>query len=301
MIIEYGDTYYKKNNMNIWWNITNNCNLKCYYCKLNYEEPFTKKENLDKIIEFINFLITKKDNIHLQLFGGEPTIYPDFIYILENLNNDINISLSTNLLSSLEKIQKIEETKKVNEYNISMHFSLIDKEKFKRNLEYLISKGVNMSLGVMLEKNEYLNDIISFLNNYKQRISCLIKVVDIVTLNDIEKNIIREFNKNQNLDDHVYYIKKSDGKIKYVDYTEFEKVLKFDTNHCICYAVNNNLSIDSNGDLYPCLQYKKLKLGKIGNIISDKDVLYKINKKYILCKSNMCECEHFIPKKFIRM
>ena len=79
--------------------LTYRCNLHCSYCFAN---EFVNKENKD--ITISNFLkavsfVTKSENADVGLIGGEPTLHPGFLEIMELLiaNQRVSqISLFTN-------------------------------------------------------------------------------------------------------------------------------------------------------------------------------------------------------------
>ena len=78
--------------------LTFGCNLHCSYCINNYEEQILKKGIMDgeSWVRGLNRL-KLRHNLPVTLQGGEPTLHPDFYYIIENLRQDIEIDILTNL------------------------------------------------------------------------------------------------------------------------------------------------------------------------------------------------------------
>ena len=79
--------------------LTLDCNLKCDYC-INYygggngfKKPIISGK---KWVEMLNRIICPED-LPLTLQGGEPALHPDFIWIIKNLKEDLNIDILTNL------------------------------------------------------------------------------------------------------------------------------------------------------------------------------------------------------------
>ena len=79
--------------------LTLDCNLKCDYC-INYygggnkfQKPIISGK---KWVEMLNRIICSED-LPLTLQGGEPALHPDFIWIIKNLKEDLNIDILTNL------------------------------------------------------------------------------------------------------------------------------------------------------------------------------------------------------------
>ncbi len=87
--------------------LTYKCNLGCQYCyekgaKLNY--PDILLDNFEKILKWLRK--NKRDRIIL--LGGEPTVHPDFKYILKIAeSNKMNVAILTNLMCNEEAIEAI--------------------------------------------------------------------------------------------------------------------------------------------------------------------------------------------------
>src|SRR3989338_3733197 len=83
------------------------CNLKCEYCINYYEKGKFKKGILNgqDWLEGLNRIEPKSD-IPVTLQGGEPSLHPDFIFIIKNLRYDFNIDVLTNLQFNVEQFIK---------------------------------------------------------------------------------------------------------------------------------------------------------------------------------------------------
>ena len=121
-------TKYKHNHLNtmmIDWYIGKRCNFSCSYCADfihdNYSAhvPFAKmKIFVDKIVERYG------TNIHWSLTGGEPTLNPDFIQLLEYLQDKKHeISVCTNGSRSIEYMTQMYAL--VDNITYSLHFEHI--------------------------------------------------------------------------------------------------------------------------------------------------------------------------------
>ncbi len=79
--------------------LTLDCNLKCGYC-INYFGAGNKFKNPimpgEKWIEGLN-RITSTEDLPVTIQGGEPGLHPDFIRIIKNIKEDLNIDILTNL------------------------------------------------------------------------------------------------------------------------------------------------------------------------------------------------------------
>ena len=80
------------------------CNLNCSYC-INYfgESKFVKKILPGKeLIKGLNRIISRND-LPVTLQGGEPSLHPDFSYIINNIKPELKIDILTNLQFDVDK------------------------------------------------------------------------------------------------------------------------------------------------------------------------------------------------------
>lgn len=89
--------------------LTRRCNLSCSYCNIirNYKgKPATypnmayyKQAELDgeEWIDIIQRLVANNPNVFLVIYGGEPTLYKDFVEVIDYCNkNDVYYTVITN-------------------------------------------------------------------------------------------------------------------------------------------------------------------------------------------------------------
>jgi MoaA/NifB/PqqE/SkfB family radical SAM enzyme len=85
--------------------LTLECNLNCSYC-INYFggiRRFKKKIiSGKKWTEGLNHLVCSED-LPITLQGGEPSLHPDFIWIIKNLKESLNIDILTNLCFDVDE------------------------------------------------------------------------------------------------------------------------------------------------------------------------------------------------------
>lgn len=74
------------------------CNLKCTYCINHFEQNIIKRKTISgkEWVEGLNRIISRED-LPITLQGGEPSLHPDFYYIINNLRPELNIDILTNL------------------------------------------------------------------------------------------------------------------------------------------------------------------------------------------------------------
>ena len=83
------------------------CNLRCSYCINKFETGHLEKDRLTgkQWVEGLN-RIRSRDDLPVTLQGGEPSLHPDFPFILNNVRRDLNIDVLTNLQFDIEKFMK---------------------------------------------------------------------------------------------------------------------------------------------------------------------------------------------------
>lgn len=164
-----------ENKLHIWWSVTTQCDLNCWYCSfVRPEDKFSPPSVYNPIIDFINEQKSKRNNVRLDLFGGEPTLHPDFINILKKINVS-NVVLNTNLNMSTDKLKRIMETNVVTKYILSWHYNICNNIQFEKNLNLLLEKNAKIELILMLEK-DYIDDILALFQKYKH-INCYINCI----------------------------------------------------------------------------------------------------------------------------
>jgi len=305
----YSSKFLLSNNMQVYWGVTNNCNLNCHYCSKHRNEIFYDLEYVSSIIKFINNLSDIKSILFLKLFGGEPTAHPNILDIVKSISNKINIELQTNLMLDTELLKKIIKVKNINTFNVSLHYGLTDRDIFFKNLNILLKYSTNYNytilLNLMYEKN--YNDLINKDYQLYDKISRAfynfnvgISLVYHNIVNEYDENIINWANKTYKKfkqNSRPISIIFEDGT---VEQSSFYYLKSMGYNKCRgmkCSCLKNNIYIDSNGDIYPCQAYFRYLNKKYGNIFSDKDILNKlINEEYIICEAEECDCELDIPK-----
>lgn len=305
----YSSKFLLSNIMQIYWGVTNNCNLKCHYCSKYKTEEFYSLDYVNNIVEFINNLSKMKSTVFLKLFGGEPTIHPNILDIIRNINSKINIELQTNLMLDTTLLNEIIRIKNISTYNISLHYGLADRSVFFNNLNLLLNSSskykYNIMLNLMYEKNYH--DIINKDYQVYNRISKAFYNFN-VGISLVYHNIKNEYDETviQWASNTYKKFKQSDRYITIVfedgtiEQNSFYYIKGMGYNKCKgmkCSCLKNNIYIDSNGDIYPCQSYFRDLKRKYGNILQDNNILDKlINEEYIICEADTCDCELDISK-----
>lgn len=86
------------------------CNLHCSYCINYFERDIIKRKGISGKywVKGLNRIISR-DDLPVTLQGGEPSLHPDFFYIINNLKPELNIDILTNLQFDVaEFIKKVD-------------------------------------------------------------------------------------------------------------------------------------------------------------------------------------------------
>ncbi len=89
--------------------LTMRCNINCTYCLNDFGEKF-KRESYEEVSgeEWVEGLdrLESRAEVPVTLCGGEPSVHPDFIYIINNLKPELNIDILTNLQFSKRMMER---------------------------------------------------------------------------------------------------------------------------------------------------------------------------------------------------
>ncbi|MBP7654388.1 radical SAM protein [Candidatus Dependentiae bacterium] len=79
------------------------CNLDCSYCINKFNTaPESKMLSGKEIVSGLNRIISRPD-LPVSLQGGEPSLHPDFYYIINNIRQELKIDILTNLTFDVKK------------------------------------------------------------------------------------------------------------------------------------------------------------------------------------------------------
>ena len=252
----------------VYFNLTKNCNLNCIYCYANAGNTAIK-DIKDQTLEFwertIDQLFSLNKNATINFTGGEPTIYKEFWNVVEYAKNrGFKLILITNGSNSKdEDIGKYLDCFSSIEVSIdSLREEINSLTRGKRSLfsaqkciDSLIEKGMQPTIMVVVSKynKRYLYEI-----NDKYKSSAKIKYQPMYNMGrgDNLKSIgitgkeYYNILKSQN-------IERMKGDISY----------KRNMKYIWCGMGKNVLSIEANGEVYPCqlMHHEKFNLGDLNN------------------------------------
>lgn len=156
--------------------LTDNCNLRCFYCMPEEDYDFTPAGQLmqaDEIIE-ISKIFVKHGVNKIRLTGGEPLVRKDAANIISRLGElSVKLTLTTNA-SRLHEFADVLQNAGVSSLNISLDtlqkdkFALMTKrdqfDRVRKNIDLMISRGFHVKINVVAMSGLNDNEIVDFIN-----------------------------------------------------------------------------------------------------------------------------------------
>lgn len=160
--------------------LTDNCNLRCFYCMPEEEYVFTPASRLMQApeIEAIAKVFVQMGVTKIRLTGGEPLVRKDAAEIILSLSRlPVKLTLTTNATRVHDFID-VFKTAGIRSVNISLdtlqpdRFQLITRrdqfQQVKNNISLLIASGIYVKVNMVVMKGvneEEINDFIAWTKN----------------------------------------------------------------------------------------------------------------------------------------
>ena len=154
--------------------LTDNCDLRCFYCMPEEDYQFTPNQQLMQAdeIEAIAKAYVEEGVKKIRLTGGEPLVRKDFADILNRLANlKVEITMTTNGTRLHEFVEVIKNSG-IKSLNISLdtlqkdRFILMTKrdkqEQVMRNIQLMLDNDINVKVNVVAMKGVNDEEIIDF-------------------------------------------------------------------------------------------------------------------------------------------
>ncbi|MFW6007779.1 MAG: radical SAM protein [archaeon] len=277
---------------------TNQCNFNCDYCYVNHDNQIMDYEIAQKSIDwFINYNNTPKNEVlKVSFLGGEPllrwNLIKKTILYSEQFNRKIKFDITTNgsLLSNdkFDFIEKHNIDLKLSidgpsyvhdihrkDYNNNGTFKLI-KPIMKEGIERNIFKGARSTITSKTVKYTF--------ESYEYLYNLGFKNIEIVPefFHNWDEESFLEYKNQFDLIDEKFSELMSQNKQPGIFYYNtcfyhIEKDIKL-TKPCL--AGKESVSINFNGDIYPCqlfIQWPEWKIGDIYNGLLEHDLLNSLS------------------------
>jgi GTP 3',8-cyclase len=156
--------------------LTDNCNLRCFYCMPEEDYDFTPASRLmqtDEIVEISKKFVEHGVN-KIRLTGGEPLVRKDAAAVILRLSQlPVKLTLTTNGTRLHEYVDVLQDAG-ITSLNISLdtlqkdRFTLMTRrdqfDRVRSNIDLMISRGFHVKLNVVAMKGVNDGEIIDFIN-----------------------------------------------------------------------------------------------------------------------------------------
>ncbi len=179
--------------------LTEKCNFKCSYClPYGYKGCPAKTLNVDEIVN-LAYAFKELGIEKIRLTGGEPTLRPDLVEIIQTLKNEVGIEQIALTTNGFRLEQDLEKLKNAGLDSLNVSLDSLNKEKFKlicgadkcesikQSVDRALSMGFkNIKLNCVLLKNNNDNEFQDFLEYSKSR-SISIRFIELMRTGDNTK------------------------------------------------------------------------------------------------------------------
>jgi len=296
-------TDYKTNDLEVWINLTNECNLRCKYCYIEKTKISMNKEVAEKTLLKI-FSSAKKHGIQKIIFkfsGGEPLLeLPTLLYMLENIRvleynfgiKGICVILTNGILLTKKTINNLKK------YNIHYALSIDglkkinDKTRIFKNgkgsflyiekaINNLINKNTSFSVSIVLTKNN--------IKNIPELTAYLLKKKIPFGFSLFRDNRFSKDNLSASNKDLIYYLKKAYKKI--YDNIPKPNIINYSLDRISirkphlesCGVGKNYMVVTSSGNITSCHMAQDAKIGSI----NDNDLINTITEKSFIKQGSL--------------
>ena len=113
------------------WDIHYKCNFRCPYCWFFKNWETMEKRNIYLSVQewMVHWgrIHQKYGSIRVEITGGEPFLYPDFIELIKQLSSLHKVKITTNMSGDIETFVKVIDPQRVNlDMNFHILFSGLD-------------------------------------------------------------------------------------------------------------------------------------------------------------------------------
>jgi GTP 3',8-cyclase len=154
--------------------LTDNCNLRCFYCMPEEEYEFTPAGRLmqpDEIVSIARIFVSQGVN-KIRLTGGEPLVRRDAADIIQRLSKlPVQLTITTNG-TRLHEFADVLQNAGIKSLNISLDtlhsekFNLMTKrnqfEKVYENIHLMIEKGFHVKVNMVVMNKLNTDEILDF-------------------------------------------------------------------------------------------------------------------------------------------
>ncbi len=135
--------------------LTMDCNYRCSYCINQHSGLKNNRKHLSGK-EWVRALNRIQGHLPVTLQGGEPSLHPDFIPIINNLKPELDIDILTNLQFDIAEFSKnispdrVKRNAPYASIRVSYHPQVMDLERIVGDVRRLLDKGYSAGMWGLL-------------------------------------------------------------------------------------------------------------------------------------------------------
>lgn len=273
------------------YELTGVCNYLCNYCSYNNTFNLGKHSVIWK--EVVNWCnkynsISKLSN-ELILWGGEPTLHPDFWQVIDSVQ--IPFGLYTNFSQDINFWNQLLCYNHLCQIIATYHSTKISADEFIKKVYYFNKKIPGFMIFIMLEKEnldlciDVFNEIKSFIND---NVKLALKAVDTTEPyypDDLYLPAYNVYLHDDQLIDFIFDTKRETNSRFDIIHKKNNDIYKQCTNFT-CDCPRYTIHIDALGNVFNCLVYDDNN--KPICTVKDSINVEKLDSKYKLCKNKYC-------------
>lgn len=274
---------YNKEKVTFSWTIHLSCNYNCPHCWHYNNWRELEKENLylppGKWAEIWDRIYDKYGQVLILTVGGEPTIYPSFLDIIESIAQKHHIYIATN--GSYDWNEFVKKIRPENvRIGISFYPYLIKYEEIRDKIKLLVENNFTVHIPYIAYPPQFHDfDEVKYYRDEFKKLGC-------------ECFIITSYwGKYKGL---TYPDAYTDEEKKYMfEYTDDPETISFTakiekTKGRLCWAGTRFASIDQRGNVVACGSSGI----SLGNIV---DGSFSLLEKPVVCPVDYCRCCEYVP------
>lgn len=260
------------------WDIHYRCNFRCPYCWFYKDWARLASRSLylspDKWMEHWSRIHDKYGEVRIEIVGGEPFIYPDFIELVKRLSYIHSVKVTTNLSGNIKQFIKEISPERV-DLDLNFHMLFID-------LEIVIEK-------TLLLKKAGFKAGICFLA-YPPQIKHIERLRKRFTDEGINFALAAFWGEHDEKQYPAAYTKEEKEMLRFsmgdVDRAIYH-IEGISPKGKLCNAGYNYADIQGNGNVVRCAQLGNKSIGNI----TDKD--FSLFEGPLACESEICPCNEY--------
>lgn len=295
------------NVLRIEYMLSNICNQKCNYCfpgsnegDISWPNIETVKQNLKKVLD--HYQTKGKDTFNIFFVGGEPTLWDDFLTLIEWLKQNYNciLEISTNATRGI--IWWTRAARVLDHVNISVHHEYSKQGKISKLADFLYQAGVFVNVDVLIDPKEY-EKCLSLIEYFKTSVYPWPLLAKTVLFNGVHKYTIDQLKvfdepvKRYPDEEWFYQTSKKPRTQVEITYANGEKIITKNDS----WITNNNLNYFKGWHCCLGVDHIKITNGLItGNCnqplfdkpynIYDTDFEFSPIIQPVICQQSICPC-----------